>query len=132
MKQLLRVLIVIVVAQIPISPAVSPVMPSSITFTNPEPQPDYTPKISRQRQPLQLHNLPAKWQRLAWCESRHRLHAVNNHTYYGLWQIHKGWYKPFNINPKTATLKQQWLVAQHVYRKQGAKAWTCAKQSQFE
>ena len=106
----------------------------AVTLTNPQPVPSYTPRVSRQRsrQSLTLTHLPAKWRRLAWCESRHRLHAVNNNTYYGLWQIHKGWYKPFGINPTTATIEQQWRVAQHVYNKQGAKAWTCSTKANFK
>ena len=123
-----------------------PLIAGAVLWFNPQPvteptraiiltMPDTdTPRTSRttRRQPLQLTDLPAKWQRLAWCESRHHLHAVNNHTYYGLWQIHKGWYKPFGINPKTATLAQQWLVAQHVYKRQGADAWSCTKHTGFQ
>jgi len=83
------------------------------------------------RDRLTLEQLPARWRRLAWCESRNQLHAVNNHTYYGLWQIHKGWYKPFGINPRTATLAQQWKIAQHVYERQGATAWSCSQKTRF-
>jgi hypothetical protein len=108
--------------------------PATVMFANPQPVPSYTARVTRYRvrQPLTLIDLPAKWQRIAWCESRHRLHAVNNDTYYGLWQIHEGWYKPFGINPKTATIEQQWKVAKHVYKQQGAKAWTCSKYTNFK
>lgn len=132
MKRLSLALIV-VAALIPSNPVIEP-QPLSIELVNPKPIPDYTARATRQRQrpQLTLQQLPAKWQRLAWCESRQRLHAVNNHTYYGLWQIHKGWYKPFGINPTTATIAQQWQVAQHVYKRQGAAAWTCSKLTNFK
>jgi hypothetical protein len=48
-----------------------------------------------------------------------------------MWQIHKGWFKPFNIDPATATIYQQYQVAQHVYKTQGAQAWTCANKTNF-
>lgn len=80
----------------------------------------------------QLTRIPPKWQRLAHCESRMRIHAIDpTRTYYGLWQIHKGWFRPFHINPKTATITQQYKIAQHVYAKQGAQAWSCAKRARF-
>ena len=106
----------------------------AVVFANPMPQPSYKARSARSkpRQTLTLTQLPVKWQRLAWCESRHHLHAVNNDTYYGLWQIHKGWYKPFGINPETATLAQQYRVAQHVYKRQGRHAWTCSKYTGFK
>lgn len=72
-----------------------------------------------------------KWHRLAYCESRMRIHANRNNTYYGLWQIHRGWFKPFNIDPTHATIAQQYRVALHVYKKQGASAWSCARKANF-
>lgn len=101
------------------------------TPTAPTPSPSPSSTAQKPRADRSTVRLPAKWVRLAWCESRGRLHAVNNHTYYGLWQIHKGWFTPFGINPRTATMKQQYLVARHVYRTQGAKAWTCARKANF-
>lgn len=77
----------------------------------------------------QMLRIPLQWRRLAWCESGNRLHANRHDTYYGLWQIHRGWFKQFNIRPDTATFQQQWLVAQHIYKTQGAKAWQCAGQA---
>lgn len=131
MRRLLAVSVLVagsVVSPIPVSESVS------VVFVNPQPVPSYTARSSRTRPrpSLTLNRLPTQWQRLAWCESRHRLHANNNDTYYGLWQIHEGWFKPFGINPETATIEQQWQVAQHVYKRQGAKAWTCSKYTNFK
>ena len=82
--------------------------------------------------PTRLDQVAPKWQRLALCESSGQLHAVSrSRTYYGLWQLHKGFYAHFKINPKTATFAQQWRIAQDVYRRQGAKAWSCAKKARF-
>ena len=78
---------------------------------------------------------PVSWQRLAACESsstplRINLRAVSpSGLHHGPWQVHKGFYKPFNINPKTATLAQHWKVAQAAYKRHGAKAWTCAQKA---
>ena len=91
----------------------------------------YKPRANRARRAIT--NYPKAWQRLAWCESRYHLHAVSkNGLYHGLWQIHKGWFKPFGIDPNTATIEQQWKVAQAVYHRQGAKAWSCARQARFK
>ena len=92
------------------------------------------PRVTRQhhRTALTLEALPKKWRDLAWCESRHHLHANRHNTYYGLWQIHKGWFKPFNINPATATLQQQYMVARRVYERQGKDAWTCSQETNFK
>ena len=75
--------------------------------------------------------LPSVWKRLAWCESRGRLRAVSKSgTYHGMFQIHKGRFKGHGINPKTATLRQQWMLAQYIYHRQGAKAWPyCSKKA---
>ena len=75
--------------------------------------------------------LPAVWKRLAWCESRGHLGSVSKSgTYHGMFQIHKGWFKSHGINPKTATLQQQWKLAQYIYHRQGAKAWPyCSKKA---
>lgn len=131
MRRLLLVSVLVAGSLVNPIPLVEPV---SVVFVNPQPVPSYTARSSRTRQrpSLTLNRLPMKWRALAWCESRYRLHAINNNTYYGLWQIHKGWYKPFGINPKTATIEQQWRVAQHVYKKQGAAAWTCSKYTNFK
>ena len=131
MRRLLAVLVVVAASIVCPQAVVTPV--SNTVLANPEPIPDYTPRASRQRQrpTLTLNRLPAKWQRLAWCESRNRLHANRHNTYYGLWQIHKGWFKPYKINPETATLRQQFKVAQHVYERQGHKAWTCSTKANF-
>lgn len=131
MRRLSAVLIVAVALMAVPQPLVKAT--SRIVLQNPEPIPDYTPRVSRQRQrpTLTLQHLPSKWQRLAWCESRNRLHANRHNTYYGLWQIHKGWFKPFKINPETATLRQQFKIAQHVYERQGHKAWSCSNKANF-
>lgn len=79
--------------------------------------------------------LPLVWKRLAACESsstpsRINLRAVSpSGLHHGPWQVHKGFYKPFRIDPETATLAQHWKVAQAAYKRQGAKAWTCAKKA---
>lgn len=102
--------------------------PKTIVADNEELQ---KPVINQERASRAMRRMPMKWQRLAWCESRNHLHANRNNTYYGLWQIHKGWFTPFNINPNTATMQQQYRVALHVYKTQGAKAWSCARTAQF-
>lgn len=92
------------------------------------------PRVSRQqhRTALTLNALPKKWRDLAWCESRHQLNANRHDTYYGLWQLHKGWYKTHHINPTKATLQQQYMIARYVYERQGRNAWkTCSKQTNF-
>ena len=89
----------------------------------------YTPRWLVRASRSQMMRIPLQWRRLAWCESRNRLHANRHNTYYGLWQIHRGWFTQFNIRPDTATFTQQWAVAQHVYKTQGAQAWSCAKQT---
>lgn len=131
MRRLLLVSVLVAGSVVSPIPVVEPV---SVVFVNPQPVPSYTARSSRTRprQSLTLNRLPTQWRALAWCESRHRLHANNNNTYYGLWQIHKGWFKPFDINPETATIEQQWQVAQHVYKRQGAAAWTCSKYTNFK
>ena len=83
--------------------------------------------------PTRLDQLAPKWQRLALCESSGQLHAVSrSRTYHGLWQLHKGFYAHFHIKPETATLAQQYRIAQYVYKRQGAKAWSCAKKARFK
>lgn len=78
--------------------------------------------------PTKISQLPKAWRRLAWCESRYQLHAVSpSGKHFGLWQLHRGFYAHFHINPKTATFSQQWVVAQYVYKRQGAGAWSCAR-----
>ena len=78
--------------------------------------------------PDSLDDLPKVWKRLAYCESRYQLRAVSvSGDHYGLWQIHKGFYKALNIDPKKATFNEQWKAAKYVYARQGAKAWSCAK-----
>ena len=131
MRRLLLVSVLVAGSLVNPIPLVEPV---SVVFVNPQPIQSYVARSSRTRPrpSLTLNRLPIQWRALAWCESRHRLHANNNNTYYGLWQIHEGWYKPFGINPETATIEQQWRVAQHVYKQQGAKAWTCSKYTNFK
>lgn len=86
------------------------------------------PSRSAHRAPTSLKDLPTAWQRLAWCESRHNLHAVSpGRTYFGLWQLHKGFYAVFDIDPQTANFAQQWRVAKYVYKRQGARAWSCSR-----
>ena len=82
-----------------------------------------TRQVTAARTSRALHRLPAVWVRLAACESSLRVHAARHRTYYGLWQIHRGWYRAAGINPHTASIEQQYRLAQHIYRKQGAKAW---------
>lgn len=130
-QQLLALIVTAALVAIP-----RPLMEATtrIVLHNPTPIKGYEPRASRYRPrpALQLTDLPAKWQRLAWCESRHQLHANNHNTYYGLWQIHKGWYKPYGINPEHATIAQQYRIAQHIYNKQGAQAWSCSHHTNFK
>ena len=87
------------------------------------------PRASRSR-PLTIRSLPKAWQRLAWCESRWHLHATSKSgKHHGLWQIHEGWFKSAGVNYKTADVKAQYHVARYVYQRQGARAWTCARQA---
>lgn len=82
------------------------------------------------REPTSLKDLPVVWRKLAYCESRYDLRAVSpSGNHYGLWQLHKGFYKVFKYDPKKATFAQQWQVAKYVYERQGAKAWSCAKRA---
>lgn len=96
--------------------------------TTPQP-PKPKPKPSRSRV-FSVADLPTPWKKLAWCESRWHLHSVSRSgQHFGLFQIHKGWFRPFKINPRTANAYQQWLVAKHVYATQGRNAWDCARQA---
>lgn len=90
-------------------------------------RPEVKPSRKRAGGPHSLKDVPKAWRKLAWCESRYTLNAVSpGKKYYGLWQLHKGFYNVYDYNPRTATFEQQWRVAQYVYRRQGAKAWSCA------
>lgn len=86
------------------------------------------PPSRARRLPTKIAHLPKAWRQLAYCESRYKLHAVSpSGEHFGLWQLHRGFYAHFNINPKKATFSQQWMVAQYVYKRQGARAWSCAR-----
>lgn len=75
-----------------------------------------------------LRSLPPVWSRLAWCESRWHLRSVSKSgKHHGLFQIHEGWFKSQHVNWRTATATQQYRVALHVYKVQGARAWSCAR-----
>ena len=79
--------------------------------------------------------LPKAWQRLAYCESSSTANKINlrvqspSGQHVGVWQLHKGFYTTLGIDWRTATLWQQWQVAQYVYNRQGARAWTCARKA---
>lgn len=84
------------------------------------------PRASR----AQMRRIPPVWRRLAWCESRWHLHSVSRSgKHHGLWQIHEGWFKSAGVNYHTASIEQQYQVARYVYRKQGARAWSCARKA---
>lgn len=90
--------------------------------------PTREPKPARKR--MKLTDLPIAWQRLAMCESSNRPHAISpSGLHHGYFQIHKGFFITKDIDWKTATLEQQWEVAQYVYKRQGAQAWSCADQA---
>lgn len=72
-----------------------------------------------------LAGLPRVWQRIAMCESGGQLHQVTG-DYVGLWQLRRGFYRHFGIDPMTATVAQQYRIVQYVYRRQGFAAWSCA------
>ena len=77
-----------------------------------------------------MSRIPAVWRRLAWCESRWHLQATSiSGKHHGLWQIHQGWFRSAGVDWRTATVDQQYRVARYVYRKQGARAWTCARKA---
>lgn len=79
---------------------------------------------------IRLKDLPKPWQRLAYCESRNSLTAESpSGKHYGIFQIHKGFYITKGIKWEGSTLAAQWSVAQYVYARQGADAWSCAKQA---
>ena len=89
-------------------------------------------RASRSSVPLtvKIKSLPLAWQRLAMCESSWRLRAVSpSGKHHGLFQIHQGFFTTLGLNARTATFEQQWQVAQYVYDRQGAKAWTCARKA---
>ena len=79
--------------------------------------------------------LPKVWQKLAFCESSSTIAKLNlrakspSGQHVGVWQLHKGFYKAQGVDWRTATIQQQWQVAQYVYSRQGARAWTCARKA---
>ena len=79
--------------------------------------------------------LPKVWQKLALCESSSTTARLNlrakspSGQHIGVWQLHKGFYKAQGVDWRTATIQQQWQVAQYVYNRQGARAWTCARRA---
>lgn len=77
-----------------------------------------------------VNQLPKVWQRIVACESSGRANAVSpSGKHYGYFQIHKGWFKGVGLDYQTATLYQQYKLALAIYKKQGAKAWSCAKKA---
>lgn len=74
-----------------------------------------------------VQDLPKVWRKLAYCESRYVIDAVSpSGDHYGLFQIHKGFYKAVGIKWKRSTVSEQFTVAKYVYKRQGANAWACA------
>lgn len=90
---------------------------------------------SASRDAMFFRSLPIEWQRLAWCESRTTPHNIRydvkspSGEHVGVWQIHKGLFKAAGVSWKRSTLMEQWIAAKYTYNRQGAKAWTCAKQA---
>lgn len=82
-----------------------------------------------------FRSLPIEWQRLAWCESRTTPHNIRydvkspSGEHVGVWQIHKGLFKAAGVDWRRASLMEQWIAARYTYNRQGARAWTCAKQA---
>lgn len=70
-------------------------------------------------------DLPRVWQRIAMCESSGDLHQVTG-SYYGLFQLRRGWYRSAGLVPERTTLAQQYQLALHVWHRQGWRAWECA------
>lgn len=74
-----------------------------------------------------LADLPPVWRRLAMCESSGRARVVSpSGLHHGYFQIHRGFFTNHGLDPRTATLAQQFRLALAVYERQGARAWTCA------
>lgn len=89
-----------------------------------------TPATASKPMPSSLNEVPKVWQRLAYCESRYDLRAVSpSGEHFGLWQLHRGFYKHLGYNPKRATFREQWVTALYVYERQGARAWACAREA---
>jgi len=134
LRKTLTMVAAIIIA-LPAAPASAPKAPTAAVKTTTSDsklsRKSVTPRWLERASRSQLRRIPLKWHRLAYCESRMRIHANRQNTYYGLWQIHKGWFKPFNIDPTHATIDQQYRVALHVYRQQGAHAWSCASKAHF-
>jgi hypothetical protein len=98
-----------------------------------KPTVDRSTPPARHKPRMKLTDLPKAWQRLVYCESTNRQHAVSpSGLHHGYFQIHEGFFKAKNIDWVNATLEEQWLVAQYVYDRQGARAWTCAKQANLK
>jgi hypothetical protein len=82
---------------------------------------------------LKLEHLPAKWQRLAVCESSNRPHVWSpSGEHYGYFQIHRGFFNVYNYKPGRLGLRKQYEVALYVYERQGPGAWSCAKKARFK
>lgn len=84
---------------------------------------------------IQITDLPLAWQKLATCESGQRHNAVSGKRgqfqgyfqieYPRTWEAHGG---DSGIQPKDATLKDQFDVALHIYVDRGYKPWPyCGK-----
>lgn len=83
--------------------------------------------------PVKLHDLPAKWQRLAACESSNRPHVWSaSGDHYGYWQIHRGFFANFGLKPGRLGIRKQFRVALYVYERQGPGAWSCADKADFQ
>lgn len=84
---------------------------------------------------IQITDLPLAWQKLATCESGQRHNAVSGKRdqfqgyfqieYPRTWKAHGG---TSGIQPKNATLREQFDVALHIYVDRGYKPWPyCGK-----
>jgi len=113
---------------LPSTPAPTVTPPSVAASTAPAPKPTPTHRASRHYRTI--NQLPAVWQRLAWCESRFHMRATSpSGKHHGLFQIHEGFFNAVGVNWRTATVAEQYRVARYVYNRQGATAWSCARRA---
>ena len=85
-------------------------------------------KPKHKKKKMKWKDLPTNWYRIAKCESGLNLHITSpSGTYYGAFQIHRGWFKGKDLKPRKTDLRQQYKLAKYIKGIQGWGAWTCAR-----
>lgn len=85
----------------------------------------YAPVTSNIATGMSFSDLPRVWQKIAICESSGNPREETG-SYYGLFQIRRGWYRSAGLIPEQTTIAQQYALALHIWHRQGWAAWTCA------